>query len=492
MQNIIYSGWSAFIFSSNIFMKISKSLMPRLNRLFAFYPNSRVLLFYIVIPIQLAASTVCGIGFVLHNPVLSLSGMFIWLVWFVMMLMVVLPQTEHFLNTRVNVLHRSARIIFWTLLIFGLAEVIIVASFNTLLTRDQDSNLGQVLSSFETGFNYNDGTAMIHQAIENQLENKNPYETSNMVKAAMRYDITLERVTMLRADRLADTFPSPTPAQIQEVWDEAINNPDRIPAELETKLNYPAGSFLIPLPFVWLGITDLRIIYIIIILLAVAYVAYIIPNAKRFIFIGAALISLDLWSAVANGETGSLPFVFIILAWVLADRKLWLSAFFMGLAVTTKQTAWFFVPFYLIMVFKNAGLKRLGITFGITAVVFAVTNLPFMIEDIKLWFTSVFAPMSGKMFPAGVGIITLVTSGILDVRSPLIFDIIEFTVLAIGIIWYFRYYNRYKYMGPLLAILPLFFAWRSLWPYFFYTGLIILASILLDKNPRKTLPTTIH
>jgi uncharacterized membrane protein len=218
-------------------------------------------------------------------------------------------------------------------------------------------------------------------------------------------------------------------------------------------------------------------------LLAIAYSAYLIPPPKRFIFIGAALISLDLWTGIANGETGSLVFAFVLLAWVLADRKLWLSALFMGLAITTKQTAWFFLPFYLILIFKNTGLKRSGLVLTIVAAVFLVTNLPFMIEGYKLWFTSVFTPMSGKMFPAGVGIITLVTSGILNIRSPVIFVIIEFLTFGLGIIWYYRYYYRYKKIGPLLAILPLFFAWRSLWPYFFYTGLIIVASILLDRQP---------
>ena len=288
---------------------------------------------------------------------------------------------------------------------------------------------------------------------------------------------------MLRAGRFVNTFPNPTETQLQDVWQEAYQNPDQVPPEMETNLNYPAGSFLIPLPFVWLGITDLRIIYLIIVSLAIICSVYLIPSKKRFIFIGAALISLDLWTGIANGETGSLVFAFVLFAWVLADRKIWLSALFMGLAITTKQTAWFFLPFYLILVFKNTGLKRLGFAFAIVAAVFLITNLPFTIEGDKLWFTSVFAPMSGEMFPSGVGIITLVTSGILDIRSPLIFDIMEFLVLGLGIIWYYRYYYRYKHIGPLLAILPLFFAWRSLWPYFFYTGLIIVASILLDRQP---------
>ncbi|HEX79123.1 MAG TPA: hypothetical protein G4O19_03090, partial [Dehalococcoidia bacterium] len=98
-----------------------------------------------------------------------------------------------------------------------------------------------------------------------------------------------------------------------------------------------------------------------------------------------------------------------------------------------------------------------------------------------LWLTSVMSPMIDNLFPLGVGVITLVTSGIVDIQSPLIFTILELAVLGIAIVWYFRYCHRYPSIGPILAVIPLFFAWRSLWPYFFYFDLIILASILVNE-----------
>jgi hypothetical protein len=52
---------------------------------------------------------------------------------------------------------------------------------------------------------------------------------------------------------------------------------------------------------------------------------------------------------------------------------------------------------------------------------------------------------------------------------------------VLAVVWYFRYCRRYPHTGPILATLPLFFAWRSMWPYFYYTGIIVLAAVLIDE-----------
>jgi hypothetical protein len=91
------------------------------------------------------------------------------------------------------------------------------------------------------------------------------------------------------------------------------------------------------------------------------------------------------------------------------------------------------------------------------------------------------APITDNMFPLGIGIVSLISSGILDIRSPLIFSILEIGVAVMVIFWYFRNCRRYPHAGPVLAVLPLFFAWRSLWPYFFYADIIILAGIIIDE-----------
>ena len=121
---------------------------------------------------------------------------------------------------------------------------------------------------------------------------------------------------------------------------------------------------------------------------------------------------------------------------------------------------------------------------AIIAIVFIVTNAPFIISDPELWISSILSPMT-DVFPLGVGIITLVTSGLLNIQSSAVFSIMEYLILVVGIIWYFRYCLKYPQTGPILAMLPLFFAWRSLCIYFFYTDIIILAAIIINEYAVK-------
>ena len=191
---------------------------------------------------------------------------------------------------------------------------------------------------------------------------------------------------------------------------------------------------------------------------------------------------------------GNLCFPFLLIAWLALNRNLWLSVICMGIAVATKQTAWFFVPFYLILLSKTYGLKKLFTGIALIAGIFIVTNLPFAIGNWHIWFNSLTSPMTDLMFPSGLGLITLVTSGLIKVRSSLPFTFLEAMAFIAAIIWYFKYCRRYPQTGVILAIVPLFFAWRSLFPYFFYVDIIALAYIMVNDDPnlQKTLPMLIQ
>jgi hypothetical protein len=97
--------------------------------------------------------------------------------------------------------------------------------------------------------------------------------------------------------------------------------------------------------------------------------------------------------------------------------------------------------------------------------------------------------MTDPMFPIGGGLAALLTAGLLHIKSSLPFDILEGIASIATILWYFRYCKRYPQTGPILAIMPLFFAWRSLWSYFFYAGTIALANILANDIGQPELST---
>jgi hypothetical protein len=369
------------------------------------------------------------------------------------------------------------------LLLVGLFEA--GAFFTTGLTDNAENTSGnnhqELLGALEDTFNYNDATALCHQAVDNTRAGLNPYAVANIVLASLRFDLLLDRTTPLRVGRFADDFPYPAAAKLDEVWEEALGDPQNIPIEIESRLAYPAGCFLLPLPFLILGVSDLRLVYLLLLLPALALVVWQAKGSLRWWLAGGILASLEIWNSLAGGETGILVVPFLLLAWVFVRRNLWVAALCLGLAIATKQTAWFFVPFFLILVLRTEGLKKAGLVAGVVGVVFLALNAPYIIMDARLWASSVLAPMGGQIFPLGVGLVALITGGYWHMDSPLLFSIVELVVGLGCVVWYYFNCKRAPYTALVLAVLPLFFAWRSLWWYFFYIDMILIAAIIINE-----------
>jgi hypothetical protein len=471
---------------------------PLPTRLRSLYQRTRLTprlsLFFIAIVVKLLASALSGIGFVIHSPVLLIGGSVVWLVFFVLLFAIAIPATDNRLKRHMRWLKPAAATIFSVLLIVGIIEFAIACSigFGGVGFDILGDNTQAVMEAFDNTFRYNDATALCHQAIDNFLDNQNPYAQANISKALIDYEIPLDKLTPLREGRFADVFPYPSNEQLAIVAQEAMDYPSQIPVELESKLGYPAGCFLIPAPFVMTGMGDLRLVYLIIILFVLAYAMWKVPRGKRLIVTAAMVVSLEFWNCLAAGETGFLCFPFLLLAWILPPKRRLLAAGCMGLAVIIKQVAWFFLPFYLILIFRREGLRKSLESLGIIAAVFIVFNLPYILGDPGLWLASIMSPIMDNLFPLGVGIVTLVTGGLIETQSSTAFTVMEWLAFGAAIIWYFRYCLRYPNTGPILSVLPLFFAWRSLWPYFFYIDFIVLLAVVINEyGRRKELPPVI-
>ena len=450
---------------------------PTLNTLFPNDLKPQVFLLFFALVIQLLASAISGVGFSLNTSGFWLAGFILWLLWFVIMLFIVSPNAGRVIRNHQNFIKRGAMVVIALLALLGLTELI-MAVWVAPKENNPTNDFAQLLSQMEHGFQYNDGTALQQQAIENLFRGKNPYAHGDIIAALLKYNGSFDRVTPLRTGRLADVFPYPSETQLKAIWDRAIHHPSQSPPELESRICYPAGFFLLPAPFIALGIKDIRIVYLIFVLIGLAFITLKIPPKKRLLFIVFAAISLELWNSLANGETGSIVFPLLLIAWVSLDKNRLLSAITMGLAVATKQTAWFFLPFYLILLWHESGFKSLGFVCAIIAGIFILLNAPFFIQSPSIWLASVTSPMTDPLFPLGVGIVSLVAGGILNIRSSLPFTAMEAIVFIGCVVWYMRNAKRYPYAGPIVAVFPLFFAWRSLWSYFFYVQIIELACLL--------------
>jgi hypothetical protein len=437
--------------------------------------------------IQLVASAITGVGFALAVRWYWVGGLFMWMFWFALMFVIAAPHTDNLLRQHREGLKRGAITVFVFLAVLGIVEIGTALFISPAFERNHTGgDFATLLEQMRHGFHYNDGTALSQQGTENLLAGKNPYAHANVIAALLKYNGSYDRVTPLRAGSLIDTFPYPTQDQLQQIWDMAIQNPSQSPPEIESRMCYPAGFFLLPVPFIAAGITDMRIVYVVLVLTGLAYATWKIPGKNRLLFIAFAVVSLELWNSLADGETGSTLFPLLLIAWASLGKNRWLSVVAMGLAVTTKQTAWFFLPFYLILLWRKSGMKKLVFACGVIGTIFIVTNAYFITLDPALWLKSVLSPMTEPMFPLGVGIVAVVTSGLVNIQSSLPFTILEAIVFAGAIIWYIRNCRRWPYAGPVISVLPLFFAWRSLWSYFFYVAIIALTMMLMENEGKPT------
>jgi uncharacterized membrane protein len=285
---------------------------------------------------------------------------------------------------------------------------------------------------------------------------------------------------------LSDVFPYPSESQLRQLYDEAERSPQEVPIELESQLNYPAGVFLLAAPFFWVGIHNFRWIVAIFLFAALAYGFWHTPKKYRLVFIGAALASLELWFSLLKGTTELMVFPFLVAGWCMLPRRPMWALFLIGIAAATKQIAWFFIPFALVFTYSNWGLKRSIQGLAIIIAVFAAFNLPFIVVNPDAWFSSIFAPIKSTFFPIGIGLATMAESGVVGPGSAPFFAAMEAAVFLGSIIWYFFKVRRYPYAGVLLSILPLFFAWRSLFYYFYFIDIILLVFIL-NEIDRKSL-----
>ena len=367
-------------------------------------PPRRLLIFFSS-PVLLIASALSGVGFSLDSPYYWVSGTLVWIAWFAIMFTIVSPGTNRRLQSHIRGLNTGAKVIFSIVFITGILELFIMGVFSYWYVHSGANNdVARVMSELQSAFRYNDGTALNQQATENLLAGKNPYANANIVTTFIKFNGSYDRLTPLRTGQFTSIFPYPSKEQLKQLWESAVKTPAIIPPEIESNVSYPAGSFLLPAPFIAAGLTDIRLIYFIFVMGGLIYAVWLLPKKNRLIFIGLAVISLEIWNILAVGESGVLIFPFLLIAWMTAGKNDWLSAIFMGIAAATRQTSWFFLPFYLILMWHSMGEKSVLKTIGIIAGIFIAFNVYFIWQDPKLWLQSVTSPMASSMFPLGVGI----------------------------------------------------------------------------------------
>ena len=317
---------------------------------------------------------------------------------------------------------------------------------------------------------FNGSLAYLHLGAEEILQGQNPFADSQLLwKASRRWPMLLP--TPLLRGRYANTplrYPSPT--ELQTVMGLQAHNRLSRTGEFDpaTAHNYPAGGYWLAIPMVWAGGISLQWLNVLAILVMMGLVLHRTPKSLRLLM-GGLLVCQTM---VFYTSFDALCMVFVLAAWHTQARG-HLSAGLLGMACAIKQTAWLFIPFYLIEIAHREGwrvARRRGIECGAW---FLGVNLPFLIADPSAWINSLIVPMHAALFPGGIGIIAPALGGVWPLWPSVVYGLLEGVVWFALILWYVRQ-RTVNSIGIVLALIPLLVAWRSFGTYFTLIPLLAL------------------
>jgi hypothetical protein len=320
---------------------------------------------------------------------------------------------------------------------------------------------------------HNDAIALNECAARLVLDGRDPYTDLDVFACYGSLGIGPDRTTPLRRGEFAADTIYPSDAEMDRVWDLRAGG-DGTNEEFVWRPSYPALSFLLLIPFVAVG-WDTNYLYVACLLVAMAFVVARAPRTLRPFFLTGLLGAASLAAFTVGGSSDLLYALPLAIAWMYRDRK-WAAIPF-GVAVATKQIAWFFAPFWLIAVIRERGWRAAARDVAIAAAIFAVTNLPFIVHDPGAWIAGILTPAIEPMFPRGAGLVFLSTNGGLAMPPALAYAAMEAItgIICLAVAWRTR--RSSPELGAVLAVVPLFFAYRSLFSYFFLLPLFAMAAL---------------
>lgn len=239
-------------------------------------------------------------------------------------------------------------------------------------------------------------------------------------------------------------------------------------------LNYPALNFLLVMPFIALGATDIRWIYLAEILALVLILLRKVRIAWRPLVAAGVVGNTVIVRQNILAGVDPTWWALLTVAWIFVESR-WLSPIAVGLAMASRQPAWFAAPFYIVGIWKRSGREEALRRAAIVAVASLAPNLPFMIDNPAAFFDGVGAPMLGALAPYGVGFVRLGLDGAFPLLPRVVYGALAaasfFGLLAV--LW--RFWRQVPIGALIFPFVPLYLAWRSLQNYFGSIPLLAMA-----------------
>jgi hypothetical protein len=320
---------------------------------------------------------------------------------------------------------------------------------------------------------HNDAIALNDCAARLLLAGRDPYASLDIFDCYSGLGIGADRTTPLQRGAFSAVTVYPTDDQLDRTW--VLRQQEGANLEFVTRPSYPALSFLVLVPFVALGI-DTNYLYLLCLLAAMAVIVWRASATLRP-FVLTGLLGASCLAAFTVGGSADLLYALpLVLAWLFRERLVGAIAF--GVATSIKQIAWFVAPFYLIAVIASSGWRAALRDVAIAGAIFGVTNLPFIAWHPADWLAGVLTPVVEPMFPRGSGVVFLGTNGGLGLLPSTAYLALEGSAMLVCLAIAWRARKTSPEIGIALALIPLFFAWRSLFSYFFLIPLFAFAGLV--------------
>ena len=327
----------------------------------------------------------------------------------------------------------------------------------------------------------NDGTSLDTNAAILLLAGHNPYTDSNILQITRRFHIQPNWTTPLRQGTFANRLDYPTTDEFKTALDTAQKTGDA--SAFESKVSYPALSFLTLVPFVALHNYNVQPFYLLCYLLLVLLAWKWAQRELRPWVILLAVANVPMLASTMGGNLDIFYTLLIALAWWSRDRR-WISALFFGLALASKQIAWYFVPFYFIMNWRLYGFKEATYRLLIAGTLGLLINLPFIVWNPQAWLAGILAPVADPMFPMGVGIVNLSVTHLIPYLPERVYTVLQIAAFLISIACYWHMSRTRPESAIFFAVLPLFFNWRSLSSYFYCVAYPIFVLMAARSRPQ--------
>ena len=232
---------------------------------------------------------------------------------------------------------------------------------------------------------------------------------------------------------------------------------------------YPPLAFLVYVPILALGATDVRIVYLAFHLAGLGILYLRAPPAFR----GVAPIGLVMTLELVQYTPWGVPDILWVVPGLLMATDLGRPAragIWYGIACAFKQTPWLLAPFLFLWYWHRhrGDVRTTLVAFGgVAAGAFLLVNAPFVAWNPSAWAAAMFAPLTSLQAPTGLGLSSLAAYGYVFVRRDL-FVVAEVGLLAVLAVGYHVHFERLEFTLWIFPALVLFVSYRMLQSYVVY------------------------